>query len=46
VQELQQAFVQFETALEKNIEGNTALARALADAKQQFFQQLGITPAE
>lgn len=45
VQDLQQAFIQFETALEKSFEGNTALARALADAKQHFFQQLGITPA-
>lgn len=44
-QELQQAFNQFETALEKNFEGNTTLARALAEAKQHFFQQLGITPA-
>jgi len=43
-QELQQAFIQFETALEEKFEGNATLTRALTEAKQHFFQQLGITP--
>ncbi len=43
VQDLQKAFARFEAELQDRIVDNTLTHSALADAKQNFFQRLGIT---